>query len=137
MHAPPMACCKLRQPVSTQLWSRHDVVLIDREKLINKDFMIGIFDGTTSKLPPLQEYINSVFDNKQGSLVIPAKNKTRFCHGIYCDINCFILLVNILSILTYFVLNLYAMQRQYSESSSGKSGRPYLSTYIQLVGRIA
>ena len=30
-------------------------VLIDGEKLINKDFMMGIFDWITKKLPPLQE----------------------------------------------------------------------------------
>ena len=30
-------------------------VLIDREKLIDKDFMMGIFDGITKKLPQLQE----------------------------------------------------------------------------------
>ena len=30
-------------------------VLIDWEKLMNKDFMMGIFDGIMKNLPPLQE----------------------------------------------------------------------------------
>ena len=30
-------------------------VLIDGEKLINEDFIIGIFDVITKKLPPLQD----------------------------------------------------------------------------------
>ena len=32
-------------------------VLIDGEKLINEDFMMGIFDGIRKLLPPLQEYL--------------------------------------------------------------------------------
>ena len=44
-------------------------VLIDGEKIIDKDFMMGIFDGITKRLPQLQEYLNFVFENKQGSLV--------------------------------------------------------------------
>ena len=44
-------------------------VLIVWEKLINEDFMIGIFDGITKKLPPLQEYLDFILYNKQGSLV--------------------------------------------------------------------
>ena len=44
-------------------------VLIDGEKLINKDFMMGIFDGIKKKLPQLQEYLDFILDNKQGSLV--------------------------------------------------------------------
>ena len=43
-------------------------MLIDGEKLINKDFMMGIFDGITKKLLPLQEYLDFMFDNKQGRL---------------------------------------------------------------------
>ena len=48
-------------------------VLLDGEKLINKDFMIGIFDRITKKLPPLQEYLDFMFENKQGSLVGSSK----------------------------------------------------------------
>ena len=48
-------------------------VLIDREKIIDEDIMLGIFDGITKKLPQLQEYLDFMFDNKQGSLVIPSK----------------------------------------------------------------
>ena len=44
-------------------------VLIDREKLIDEDFMMGIFDIITKKLPPLQEYPDFMFENKQGRLV--------------------------------------------------------------------
>ena len=44
-------------------------VLIDGEKLIDKDFMMMFFDGITKKLPPLQEYLNFMFKNKQGRLV--------------------------------------------------------------------
>ena len=39
-------------------------VLIDGEKLIDKDFMMDIFDGITKNLPPLQEYLNFIFKNK-------------------------------------------------------------------------
>ena len=39
-------------------------VLIDMEKLIDEDFMMGIFDGITKKLPPLQDYLDFVFENK-------------------------------------------------------------------------
>ena len=44
-------------------------VLIDREKLIDEDFMMGIFDGIMKKLLPLQECLNFMFKNKQCSLV--------------------------------------------------------------------
>ena len=44
-------------------------VLIDGEKLINEDFVMVIFYGITKKLPPLQEYIDFMFENKQGSLL--------------------------------------------------------------------
>ena len=44
-------------------------VLIDGEKLIDEDFIMVIFDGITKKLSPLQEYLNFMFDNKQGILV--------------------------------------------------------------------
>ena len=48
-------------------------VLIDGEKLIDKDFMMGIFDGITKKLPHLQEYLDFIFDHKQSSLVASCK----------------------------------------------------------------
>ena len=41
-------------------------VLIDRKKLINKDFMIVFLNGIAKKLPPLQEYLDFMFENKQG-----------------------------------------------------------------------
>ena len=44
-------------------------LLIDREKLIDEEFMMAIFDGITKKLLPLQEYLNFMFENKQVSLV--------------------------------------------------------------------
>ena len=44
-------------------------MLIDGEKLINEDFIMGIFDGIMKKLPPLQEYLGFMFENKQVSLV--------------------------------------------------------------------
>ena len=44
-------------------------LLIDGEKIIDEDFAMGIFDGITKKLLPLQEYLNFMFKNKQGSLV--------------------------------------------------------------------
>ena len=44
-------------------------VLIDGEKLIDEDFMMGIFDEVTKKLLPLQEYLDFMFENKQVSLV--------------------------------------------------------------------
>ena len=77
-------------------------VFIDWDKLIDKDFMMGIFDGITKKLPPLQEYLDFMFESKQSSLVGPCKEEERFCHGIYCNINCFILPAKIFSILPHF-----------------------------------
>ena len=44
-------------------------VLIDGEKIIDEDFMMGIFDGITKSLPPLQEYLDFMFESRQGSLV--------------------------------------------------------------------
>ena len=44
-------------------------MFIDREKLIDEEFMMGIFDGITNKLPLLQEYLNFMSENKQGRLV--------------------------------------------------------------------
>ena len=44
-------------------------MLVDGDKLIDKDFMMGVFDEITKKLPPLQEYLDFMFKNKQGSLV--------------------------------------------------------------------
>ena len=52
-------------------------MLIDGEKLIDKEFMMGIFDGMTKKLPPLQEYLDFIFDNKQGSLVESCKEEDK------------------------------------------------------------
>ena len=48
-------------------------VLIDGEKLIGEDFMMGVFGGITKKLPPLQKYFDFMFNNKQGSLVESCK----------------------------------------------------------------
>ena len=39
-------------------------VLIDGEKLIDEDFTMGIFYGIRKKLPPLQEYLDIMFDKK-------------------------------------------------------------------------
>ena len=36
-------------------------VLIDGEKLIDEDFIMGVFDGITKKLPLLQEYLDFIF----------------------------------------------------------------------------
>ena len=44
-------------------------VLIGGEKIIDEDFIMGIFDRIMKKLPPLQEYLDFMFENKQGSLV--------------------------------------------------------------------
>ena len=44
-------------------------MLIGVEKLIDEDFIMGIFNGITKKMSPLQEYLNFMFKNKQGSLV--------------------------------------------------------------------
>ena len=52
-------------------------VLIDGEKLTDEEFMMGIFDEITKKLPPLQEYLNFMFDNKQGRLVGSRKEEER------------------------------------------------------------
>ena len=52
-------------------------VLIDWEKLIDKDFIMGIFDGITKKIPPLQEYLDFMFENKQGSLVGSCKEEDK------------------------------------------------------------
>ena len=52
-------------------------VLIDGEKLIDEYFMMGIFDGITKKLPQLQEYLDFMFDNKQGSLVGSRKEEDK------------------------------------------------------------
>ena len=50
-------------------------VLIDGEKLIDEDFTMGIFYGIRKKLPPLQEYLDIMFDKKQGRLVGPCKEE--------------------------------------------------------------
>ena len=52
-------------------------MFIDREKLIDEEFMMDIFDEITKKLPPLQEYLNFMFDNKQGRLVGSRKEEER------------------------------------------------------------
>ena len=52
-------------------------VLIDREKLIDEEFMMGIFDEITKKLPPIQEYLDFMFENKQCSLVGSRKEEEK------------------------------------------------------------
>ena len=52
-------------------------VLIDGEKLVNEDFIMGIFDGITKKLPPLQEYLYFMFKNKQGRISSSRKEKDK------------------------------------------------------------
>ena len=111
-------------------------VLIDREKLNDEEFMMGIFDEITKKLPPIQEYLDFMFDNKQGSLGESHKEEDKVLQWYLLRYEYFILLEKILSILTHFVLNSHAKQRQSSELSSGTSTRPQLSTYLQSVGRI-
>ena len=44
-------------------------VLIDGEKITDKDFMMGIFDGIKKKLSPLQKYLDFMIYNKQVRLV--------------------------------------------------------------------
>ena len=39
-------------------------VFVDRGKLIEEEFMMGIFDGITNQLPPLQEYLDFVLEKK-------------------------------------------------------------------------
>ena len=105
-------------------------MLIYGEKLINEDFMIGVFDGITKKLLPLQEYLNFMLENKQGNLVDSRKEKEKFLPWYLLQSELFILLANILSILTHFVLNSHIKQHQYSELKSGTSARTQLSTYL-------
>ena len=62
------------------------------------------------------------------------KEEDKVFHEIYYDPNCFILLANILLILTRFVLNSHVKERQSSYLSSGTSARPHLSTYLQSMG---
>ena len=62
-------------------------VLIDGDKLIEEDFMMGIFDGIMKKLPPLQKYLNFMFEKKQGSLVGSRKEEYKVFHRVYCDLN--------------------------------------------------
>ena len=52
-------------------------VLVDREKLIDEDFMMGIFDGITKKLQPQKEYLDFMFKNKQGNLVGSLKEEEK------------------------------------------------------------
>ena len=52
-------------------------MLFEREKLIDEDFIMGIFDGITKKLPPLQDYLNFMFENKQGSLLGSRKEEDK------------------------------------------------------------
>ena len=111
-------------------------VLIDGEKLIDEYFMMGIFDGITKKLPQLQEYLDFMFDNKQGSLVGSRKEEDKVLSLYLLRSELFILLEKILSILTHFVLNSHAKHCQSSELSSGTSAGPHLSNYLQSVGRI-
>ena len=44
-------------------------VLIEWEKIVDEDLMMGICDGITKKLLPLQEYLGFMFENKQDSLL--------------------------------------------------------------------
>ena len=53
-------------------------VLIDGEKLIDEGFMMGIFDGITKKLPPVQGYLDLMFESKQGSLLGYRKVEDKF-----------------------------------------------------------
>ena len=62
-------------------------VLIDGEKLIDKDYMMGIFNVITKKLPQIQEYLNFMFEKKKASSWDPAKERTSFFHAIYCNLN--------------------------------------------------
>ena len=80
-------------------------LLIDGKKLINEDFMMGIFDGITKKLPQLQEYLDFMFENKQGRLVGSLKEEGNVLPWDLLQSEFFILIAKIFLILTHFVLN--------------------------------
>ena len=42
-------------------------VLIDGWKLIDKDFIMGISDGITKKLPPLQDYLDFMSEKNKAA----------------------------------------------------------------------
>ena len=44
-------------------------IVADGEKLLDEDFMMGIFDSLKLKLPPLQEYLDYMFEGSKGCLV--------------------------------------------------------------------
>ena len=57
-------------------------ILIDGEKLIDEDFMMGIFDGITKNMPPLQEYLDFMFEKKKRQLSgVPQRRGQVFAVG--------------------------------------------------------
>ena len=133
VHPPLMYCWQLWQPVSTQLWiSQHGASCINNlqgilqvvgwrgetnlQILHDGCFWWNHEEAAATRIVPRFHFQ----ETRQISGVLQ-KKRARFCHGIYFDLNCLILITKILSILTHFVLNSHVQQRQSSELSSGKA----------------
>ena len=76
--------------------------------MINEDFMMGVFDGITKNLPPLQEYLDFMFENNQVSLegsrkeddkvlpwdllryelFYPTRKDIVYTHSFYIELTC-------------------------------------------------
>ena len=97
---------------------------------------MGIFDGLTKKLPSLQEYLDFMFNNKQGSLVGSRKEEDKVLPWDLLRSELFYPTTKDIVNTKSFLLNSHANKRQYSKLSSGTSARPHLSNYLQSVGRI-
>ena len=93
--------------------------------------MMGVFDEITKRIPPLQEYLNFVFENKQGSLVGSRKEEDKVLSWNLLLSELFNPTCKDIVNTNSFRIEPHAKQRQYSELSSGTSARPQLSTYLQ------
>ena len=65
------------ESVVDRMYKKFYDVLIDREKLINEDFIMGIFDGIMNKLRPLREYLDLMSEKKQGRFVGSCKEEDK------------------------------------------------------------
>ena len=112
-------------------------MLIFREKLIDEDFTMGIFDGITKKMSPLKEYLDFMFENKQSILVGFRKEKYKVLPWDLLRSELFFPTRKYIVDTNHFILKSHIKQHQSSEWRSGTSAIPHISTYLKLVGRRA
>jgi len=110
-------------------------IVDDPDKLLDDVFMMNVFSPIATRLPPLQEYIEYMFEEKMSNAVGSREEEDKVCHGTCCVHLSFFLHAVTLYSLTISAVSLLPKQQLFSVWNLEIGQRPRQSTYHQSVER--